>query len=44
MADMLLSRLKGDRETANLIVTIRWGAACKDQNITVEESRSAPNL
>jgi hypothetical protein len=30
--------LKGYRETANLIVRIRWGAGCKHQNITAQSS------
>jgi hypothetical protein len=41
MADILLSRLKWDRETANLIVTIRWGAGRKHQDITTQEPEIA---
>jgi hypothetical protein len=37
MADLLLSKLKGNRETANLIVIIRWGAGRKHQDITTQE-------
>jgi hypothetical protein len=36
MADLLLSRLKGNWETANLIVIIRWGAGRKHQDITTQ--------
>ena len=41
---MLLSILKGDRETVNLIVSIRWGAGRKHQDITAQESRVAGML